>query len=224
MRTSLIVIVSLSILGSLGCAKREEPAPATGAATSAISETAAKPLTTDTTEAVPRDDSAVEEPTSTTATAVPPHVEAAKRPVPASSAPAAGRGSAAEPSTAPTPRTMPTSEAASAAPAPTAVELPAPSRTATPSAAAGGGAAEGRAIVKAKCASCHGADGSGKTGMGRKYGLPDWRSDEVQARSDAELDRIIQEGAGEVSATAHESKALSSDDVGNVVAFIRSLR
>jgi mono/diheme cytochrome c family protein len=192
---------------------------------SAISETAAKPETiTHTTEAVPRDDSAVGEPTSTAATAAPPHVDAPKRPVPEKSAPSVGQSSAAEPSKAPTPQTAPTSDTTSAAPTPPAVEPPAPSRTDTRSVAAVGDATEGRAIVKARCAPCHGADGSGKTSMGTKYGLSDWRSEEVQAHSDAELDRILHEGAGRVSATAHKSKALSADEIGNVVAFIRSLK
>ena len=224
MRASLIT--SLLILGSFGCAKKEEPVPAADVSTSTISETVAKPetITTDTTESVPRNDSVAEEPTSTTATAAPPPVEAPKRPVPTKPVPAVGQESAAEPSKAPPPQTAPTSDTTSSAPAPTAVEPPAPSPAATPSVAAGGDATEGRAIVKAKCASCHGADGSGKTGMGTKYGLRDWRSDEVQAHSDAELDRILHEGAGKVSASAHKSKALSADDIENVVAFIRSLK
>jgi len=224
MKTSLIA--SLLILGLVGCAKRDEPIPAAGASMSAMAETAAKPeeTGTDTTEAAPQHDSAAEAPASTAASAAPTGVEAPKPPVPAKSAPAVEQSSAAEPSKAPALPIAPTPAATSAAPTPVAVEPPAPSRTDTPSVAAGADATEGRAIVKAKCAPCHGADGSGKTAMGKKYEIGDWRSDEVRALSDADFVRILHEGAGKVSATAHKSKALSADDIRTVVAFIRSLK
>ena len=51
-------------------------------------------------------------------------------------------------------------------------------------------AADGAAIYKAKCASCHGADGSGQTPMGKSLKLRDLRSPDVQKQTDAELYQV----------------------------------
>jgi mono/diheme cytochrome c family protein len=48
-------------------------------------------------------------------------------------------------------------------------------------------AADGAATFKAKCASCHGADGKGQTPMGKKMNLRDLGSPEVQKQTDKEL-------------------------------------
>ena len=48
-------------------------------------------------------------------------------------------------------------------------------------------AADGAAIYKAKCASCHGADGKGQNAMGKKMNLRDLGSPEVQKQTDKEL-------------------------------------
>jgi mono/diheme cytochrome c family protein len=48
-------------------------------------------------------------------------------------------------------------------------------------------AADGAATYKAKCASCHGADGKGQTPMGKKMNLRDLGSPEVQKQTDKEL-------------------------------------
>jgi cytochrome c553 len=48
-------------------------------------------------------------------------------------------------------------------------------------------AAQDAATYKAKCATCHGADAKGETPVGKKMGIKDLASPEVQKMSDAEL-------------------------------------
>ena len=49
-------------------------------------------------------------------------------------------------------------------------------------------AEDAASTYKAKCSACHGADGKGETAMGKKFGLRDLASPEVQKLSDDELD------------------------------------
>jgi mono/diheme cytochrome c family protein len=63
------------------------------------------------------------------------------------------------------------------------------------------GATTGRAAdtphgtwLKAKCALCHGEDGSGNTPQGKRMRVPDMRSAEVQKRTDDELAQLIAKG------------------------------
>ncbi|HXG94647.1 MAG TPA: cytochrome c [Blastocatellia bacterium] len=81
-------------------------------------------------------------------------------------------------------------------------------------------ARDGAATFKAKCAMCHGADGSGDTAMGKKFGIRDLRSAEVQAQSDAQLATIISKGKGKMP--AYEN-SLGADAINELVAFIRKL-
>ena len=55
-------------------------------------------------------------------------------------------------------------------------------------------AQDAAATYKAKCSACHGADGKGDTAMGKKMGLRDLASPEVQKMSDDELTAIIADG------------------------------
>lgn len=84
--------------------------------------------------------------------------------------------------------------------------------------AAGGSATGGQAIFKAKCASCHGADASGNTPVGKNLKIRDLRSAEVQSQSDAQLFNTISKGKGKMPAYA---KSLSEDQIHQLVAFIR---
>jgi mono/diheme cytochrome c family protein len=88
-----------------------------------------------------------------------------------------------------------------------------------PATARAADASDGAASFKAKCAMCHGADAAGKTVMGEKLGIKDLRSSEVQKQSDADLAQIISKGKNKMP--AYDGK-LSSDQVQNVVAFIRT--
>jgi mono/diheme cytochrome c family protein len=74
-------------------------------------------------------------------------------------------------------------------------------------------AADGAATYKAKCATCHGADGKGQTPMGKKMNLRDLGSPEVQKQTDKELHDWTANGKGKMPAykdklTDAEIKAL----------------
>jgi mono/diheme cytochrome c family protein len=84
-----------------------------------------------------------------------------------------------------------------------------------------GGSPSGEAenLYKAKCAMCHGIDLSGNTTMGKKLGIRDLRSSQVQAQSDAQLHSIIAKGKGKM---AGYEQSLSQQQINDLVAFIRS--
>ena len=82
-------------------------------------------------------------------------------------------------------------------------------------------AGPGADTFKAKCAMCHGADGSGNTAMGKKFGLKDMGSADVQKETDAQLTQVITKGKDKMP--EYGSK-LSADDIKNLVAFIRTLK
>jgi cytochrome c6 len=77
------------------------------------------------------------------------------------------------------------------------------------------------AVFKTNCAACHGADGKGKSPMGKTLHVKDLASDDVQAQSDADLRKIIIDGKGKMP--AYKGK-LTDDEVGALVSFIRSVR
>lgn len=82
--------------------------------------------------------------------------------------------------------------------------------------------AEGSAeLFKAKCAMCHGADGSGNTAMGKKFGLKDLGSADVQKESDDNLTQIITKGKDKMP--AYEGK-LTKDQITDLVKYVRTLK
>jgi cytochrome c6 len=82
-------------------------------------------------------------------------------------------------------------------------------------------AQDGAATFKGKCAMCHGADGSGKTMMGEKFGIRDLRSADVQKQTDAQLVEIVTKGKEKMP--AYDGK-LTKEQIEQVVAFIRTLK
>ena len=82
-------------------------------------------------------------------------------------------------------------------------------------------AADGAAVFKAKCASCHGADGAGKTPIGSKMGLRDLGSADVQKQSDEQLTGITTKGKNKMPAYGTK---LSADELKAVVAHMRSFK
>jgi cytochrome c6 len=78
----------------------------------------------------------------------------------------------------------------------------------------------GADTFKAKCAVCHGSDGSGSTPMGQKMKVHDLRSPEVQKQTDEELTTIITNGKPPMPAYG---KTLSSADIRDLVIFLRSI-
>src|SRR5688572_20896796 len=81
-------------------------------------------------------------------------------------------------------------------------------------------AADNAAVYKAKCAACHGPDGSGQTTMGKKMNLRDLRSPEVQKQSDADLTKITTDGKGKMP--AYKGK-ITPDEIKGLVQYIRDL-
>ena len=80
--------------------------------------------------------------------------------------------------------------------------------------------ASGADTFKAKCATCHGPDGSGNTPMGQKMKVRDLRSSDVQKQSDDELAAIIANGKPPMPAY---SKSLTAADTRQLVAYLRSI-
>ena len=76
------------------------------------------------------------------------------------------------------------------------------------------------ATYKAKCAMCHGADGKGDTPVGKKMGIRDLTSADVQKMSDEELITITTKGKNKMP--GYENK-LSAAQIKDVVAYIRQL-
>ncbi|MEO8215555.1 MAG: cytochrome c [Acidobacteriota bacterium] len=79
--------------------------------------------------------------------------------------------------------------------------------------------ADGAAIYKAKCAACHGADGSGQTTIGKNLKLKDLGTPEVQNLTNVEMTKILAEGKGKM-----KPSKLSAQDMEAVIAFVRSLK
>jgi mono/diheme cytochrome c family protein len=90
----------------------------------------------------------------------------------------------------------------------------------TTSQAASPVAADAAATFKAKCAGCHGMDGSGNTAPGKSMKVRDLRSADVQKQSDDQLFAIISNGKGKMPAY---SKSLGADACKGLVAHVRKL-
>jgi mono/diheme cytochrome c family protein len=79
---------------------------------------------------------------------------------------------------------------------------------------------DGATQFKARCAACHGADGSGNTAMGKSMKLRDLRSADVQKQTDEELTAIIANGKGGMPTFKDK---LTGDQIKQLVAYIREL-
>jgi cytochrome c6 len=80
--------------------------------------------------------------------------------------------------------------------------------------------ADGAGDFKAKCAMCHGADGSGSTATGKALKVRDLGSADVQGQTDAQLTEIITSGKDKMP--AYKGK-LTDDQIKGLVVYIRSL-
>ena len=80
---------------------------------------------------------------------------------------------------------------------------------------------DGAAIYKSKCDMCHGPDGKGQTAMGKNLKLKDLGSEDVQKMSNAEMQKIIADGKGKM--TAYKDK-LDQASIDAVIAFVRTLK
>ena len=80
------------------------------------------------------------------------------------------------------------------------------------------GAAE--ANYKAKCAGCHGPDGSGSTPAGKAIGVHDFHSPDVQKETVAELADIITNGKNKMPKYAGK---LKDDEIKDLAAYVHDL-
>ncbi len=72
--------------------------------------------------------------------------------------------------------------------------------------------------LKAKCALCHGVDGSGNTAEGQKRATPDLRTEPVQKKTDQQLANEIKQGHSGMPAFKVQ---LDDQQVGFLVSYIR---
>lgn len=79
----------------------------------------------------------------------------------------------------------------------------------------------GEATYKAKCAMCHGADGTASTPVGKSMKLRSLKSSEDVQASDAVLFKQTKEGVGKMQGYAGK---LTDAQIKDVVAYIRSLQ
>lgn len=78
---------------------------------------------------------------------------------------------------------------------------------------------QAEATYKAKCAACHAADGSGSE-VGKKLGVHDFHSSQVQGESEADLTQIIAKGKNKMPAY---EKSLKPDEIKGLVVYVREL-
>jgi mono/diheme cytochrome c family protein len=79
----------------------------------------------------------------------------------------------------------------------------------------------GEATYKAKCAMCHGADGTGNTPIGRNMKLRSLKSPEDVKATDAELFKQTKDGVGRMQGYAGK---LTDAQIKDVVTYIRTLQ
>ena len=77
----------------------------------------------------------------------------------------------------------------------------------------------GQKIFSTTCASCHGENGS-PTPVGESLYAPDLREDEVQRKSDGDLQKIVSEG---VNSMPSFKGTLPPKDIQSVVGYLREL-
>lgn len=75
-------------------------------------------------------------------------------------------------------------------------------------------------VYKAKCAACHGADGTGSTPVGKSMKIRDFHSADVQKQSDADLTQIITAGKGAMP--SYKGK-LTDAQIKDLVGYIRAM-
>ena len=79
----------------------------------------------------------------------------------------------------------------------------------------------GEATYKAKCAMCHGPDGTGNTPVGKSMKLKSLKSPEDIKATDADLFRQTKNGVGKMQGYASK---LTDAQIQDVVTYIRTLQ
>ena len=88
-------------------------------------------------------------------------------------------------------------------------------------------AAEAKATWEKDCAKCHGADGNGKTMMGKRFGIKDYTDPKVQAAmKDEAMVKAIKEGVKENGKTRMKAygDTLSDEEIKGLVKYIRGFK
>ncbi|HUJ14298.1 MAG TPA: cytochrome c [Thermoanaerobaculia bacterium] len=80
------------------------------------------------------------------------------------------------------------------------------------------------ALFQTKCAACHGKTGAADTPMAKMKKIPNFASDEVQGKTDAQLTTIISDGPEGVKGHDYKAKGLTDDQIKGLVGFIRTLK
>ncbi len=79
-------------------------------------------------------------------------------------------------------------------------------------------------VYKAKCASCHGADGKG-TPAGQKMGSPAFSSPTVQKASQADLVDYIENGGPQKKPMhAFANRGVSPDEAAKLATYVKTLK
>jgi cytochrome c6 len=79
---------------------------------------------------------------------------------------------------------------------------------------------DGASTFKAKCAMCHGADGTGSTATGKALKVRDLGSPDVQSQTDAQITDIVTNGKNKMP--AYKGK-LTDDQIKGLVGYLREL-
>jgi mono/diheme cytochrome c family protein len=80
--------------------------------------------------------------------------------------------------------------------------------------------ADAEATYKAKCAGCHGPDGSGSTPAGKAMKVRDFHAPQVEKETDAELTDIITNGKNKMP---KYSDKLKDSEIKDLVSYVRML-
>ena len=99
-------------------------------------------------------------------------------------------------------------------------------REKNPLKASAGNLQAGRQLFLARCAMCHGIDGTGMTPVGRNLypRVPNLHSPGTQALTEGEIHYIIQNGVQLTGMPAWGSPNQRTEDIWQIVLFIRNLR
>jgi len=81
-------------------------------------------------------------------------------------------------------------------------------------------AESGETIYRQRCGDCHGLDGNAQTAIGKKQGMRDLTSADVQKESDTQLTRTIANGRGRMPAY---EMILGDERIKAVVGYIREM-
>jgi mono/diheme cytochrome c family protein len=79
---------------------------------------------------------------------------------------------------------------------------------------------DAEATYKAKCAGCHGPDGSGSTPAGKAMKVRDFHAPEVQKETDADLTDIIANGKNKMPKYGEK---LKDSEIKDLVGYVRML-